>query len=104
MNLFCPWWKEKRDEFAFGTKWPSSLDPETEIRFALPEASFVAVKIFNPLGEEIRMLVEATLAPGSHNVRWDGTDGHGSLVVSGVHLCQLRAGGSVRGMKMSLLR
>ncbi|MCG3157352.1 MAG: hypothetical protein DKINENOH_03984 [bacterium] len=91
-------------EFALLPNFPNPFNPETEIRFALPEASFVVLKIFNTLGEEIRILVEAPLAPGTHSVHWDGTDRHGSLVVSGVYLCRLQAGGFSQVRKMSLVR
>ncbi len=76
----------------------------TEIRFALPAASPVELKIFNTLGEEIRTLADAPFEAGYHRVLWDGKDEHGKPVASGVYLYQLRAGEFSEVRKMSLLR
>jgi hypothetical protein len=67
-------------------------NPGTEIRFQLPEASQVVVKIFNILGAEVRTLAEGQYEIGSHHVRWDGKDNNGHPVASGIYLYQLRAG------------
>jgi hypothetical protein len=82
----------------------SAGNPETEIRFTLPEANPVVLKIFNVLGEEICTLVEAPYEAGYHSIRWDGKDKHGNPVASGVYLYQLRAGEFAQVRKMSLLR
>jgi flagellar hook assembly protein FlgD len=79
-------------------------NPETEIRFQLPEASHVVVKIFNINGEEIRTLVDTPYQAGYHRVRWDGKDKHGNPAASGVYLYQLQAGSFSQVRKMSLLR
>ena len=83
---------------------PNPSNPATEIRFALPEAGHVVLSIYNPLGEEVRTLVSRPYAAGYHTVRWDGkdTDGHG--VSSGVYFYRLRAGGSSKVHKMTLLQ
>jgi len=79
-------------------------NPETEIRFQLPQADYVTLKIFNALGEEIRTLVSALHKAGYHRVLWDGKDKHGKPVASGVYLYQLRAGDFSQVRKMSLVR
>ena len=78
--------------------------PETEIRFQLPEASHVVLKIFNLFGEEIRTLVDDRRGAGDHTLHWNGKDEHGNPVASGVYLYQLRAGNFSQVRKMSLLR
>jgi len=92
--------------FLSGAKSPalSGGNPETEIRFRIPEANHVVVRIFNTLGEEIRMLADAPFEAGYHSVRWDGKAENGQAVASGVYLCQLRAGRFMEVKKMSLLR
>jgi hypothetical protein len=68
-------------------------NPETEIRFALPEASQVTVKIFNTIGQEIRTLANAPFQAGHQTLRWDGRDQAGNAVAAGVYLYQITARG-----------
>ena len=79
-------------------------NPETEIRFQLPRASHVVVKIFNTLGEEIRTLVDKQYEPGYHLIRWDGKDKNGNPIASGVYLYKLETGSFSEVKKMSLVR
>ena len=83
---------------------PNPFNPETEIRFQLPEASHVVIRIINTLGQEIRILAERQYETGYHNVRWDGKDNNGNLVSSGIYLYQLKAGAFSQIKKMSLIR
>lgn len=41
------------------------------IEFALPEESYVIIKLYNVLGEEVTTIVECRLLPGFHNVTWE---------------------------------
>jgi len=91
-------------EYALSQNHPNPFNPETEIRFQLPKAGHVLVKIFNIMGEEVRTLVEAEYEAGYHGVRWDGKDKNSHPVASGVYLYQLQAGGFSQVRKMSLLR
>lgn len=90
--------------FALMQNHPNPVGLETEIRFQLPEAGGVEVKIYNTFGEEIRTLVNASYASGQHSVRWDGKDAAGNVLVNGVYFCRLRAGGLAQVRKMTLLR
>jgi Tol biopolymer transport system component len=82
----------------------SALNPETEIRFRIPEAAHVGLKVYNTLGQEIRTLAEAYYEAGHFSVRWDGKDKHGRAVPSGVYLYRLQAGSFRQVKKMYLLR
>jgi hypothetical protein len=92
------------EEYTLFQNHPNPFNPATEIRFQLPEANHIVVRIFNILGEEIRTLVNQPYQPGSHSVRWDGRDEHGNQVASGIYLYQLQAGDFSQIRKMSLLR
>lgn len=84
--------------------YPNPFNPETEIRFHLREASYVVLKIFNIIGEEIRTLVDEPREVGYHHVHWDGKDKNGKAVASGAYFYQLRAGSFSQVKKMNLLR
>jgi flagellar hook assembly protein FlgD len=64
-------------------------NPTTEIRFQLPEAGRVTVKIFNTLGETVRMLADNDFAAGIHTLRWNAQDDRGTKVPSGMYFYQL---------------
>ncbi|MFB3146600.1 MAG: FlgD immunoglobulin-like domain containing protein [Nitrospirales bacterium] len=91
-------------EFALEQNYPNPFNPTTEIRFQLPAASHVLVRIFNTLGQEIRTLTDIHYEAGFHSVRWDAKDNKGSLVSSGIYLNQLQTGSFSEIRKMTLLR
>jgi hypothetical protein len=64
-------------------------NPQTEIRFQLPEAGRVSVTIFNTLGETVRTLADKDFAAGTHTVRWNARDDRGTKVPSGMYFYQL---------------
>ncbi|MFQ5652518.1 MAG: FlgD immunoglobulin-like domain containing protein, partial [bacterium] len=92
------------ESFFLEQNHPNPFNPETEIRFQLPEASHVVVRIFNTIGQEIRSLANARYEAGYHSLHWDGKDNSGQPVSSGVYFYQLRAGDFSRIRKMSLVR
>lgn len=93
------------DQFVLTKNFPNPFNPETEIRFYLPEASQVFVRVFNTLGYEINTLVDSPLNAGLHSVRWDGKDNRGNPVSSGVYLYQVQVGDKFSQIrKMSLLK
>jgi len=74
------------------------------IRYQLPRASAVTVKIYNTTGQEIRALVSAEQAAGYHHVNWDGRDEHGLPAPSGIYLYRMQANGFTHSRKLMLLR
>ncbi|MFQ5799871.1 MAG: FlgD immunoglobulin-like domain containing protein, partial [Bacteroidota bacterium] len=90
--------------YALYQNHPNPFNPETEIRFYLPEANYVVIKIYNIRGEEIRTLANGPYISGDHKIRWDGKDNNVNPVSSGVYLYQLKAGSISQVKKMSLIR
>jgi hypothetical protein len=69
------------------------------IEFSLPQASEVALSVFNLIGERVALLAEGPHPAGVFTVRFDA--GHLS---SGVYFYRLRAGGAVLVRKAVLVR
>jgi len=76
------------------------------LRFSLPGKGIrrVRLEILDVRGRRVRTLVDEERAPGLHHVRWDGRDGAGRRVASGVYLVILEADGARRSRKILLLR
>ncbi|MGD9899269.1 MAG: lamin tail domain-containing protein [Calditrichaceae bacterium] len=91
-------------EFSLDQNYPNPFNPETSIRFSLPDAASVTIRIYNILGQEVRVLTDNYYEAGLHSVRWDGKDKTGTAVSSGMYLYELRAGVFVQVKKMFLLR
>ncbi|NIR51514.1 T9SS type A sorting domain-containing protein [candidate division KSB1 bacterium] len=89
--------------FSLHQNYPNPFNPTTTVTYTLPQASHVVLRVFNLLGEVVRTLVEARKPAGTHFVSWDGRDGRGQHVASGVYLYKIEAEGFVRVKKMVLL-
>jgi hypothetical protein len=70
---------------------PAGKSSLTEIRFQIPSAAQVTLKIYNIFGQAVRELANRRFEIGSHQLSWDGRDDTGKLLASGVYFLQLRA-------------
>lgn len=84
--------------------FPNPFNPETVMKFNLPQAAHVSLKVYNILGQVVNTLVDEPLDAGSHSVRWDGKNAQGRDVASGVYFYRISAGGFESIEKMTLLR
>jgi hypothetical protein len=91
-------------EFVLHQNHPNPFNPETQIRFGVPEQAYVNLTIYNSLGQKIRTLVDEDYAPGLYDVRWDACDEYNHKVSSGIYIYQLKTGKHVRYRKMLLLQ
>jgi len=71
---------------------PNPFNPQTEIKFTLPNASEVKLTVFDVRGRRISTLVSGALDAGVHTVNWDGRDNSDRGQASGVYLVLLEAG------------
>ncbi|RMF69991.1 MAG: T9SS C-terminal target domain-containing protein [Calditrichaeota bacterium] len=72
--------------------YPNPFNPETTIRYQLPEAGRVTLTIYNLLGQKVRTLVNQNRSSGSYTVVWDGRNDAGKELSSGVYLYKLKVG------------
>jgi hypothetical protein len=91
-------------EYALEHNFPNPFNPETTLKYALPNAGDVTLIVYNVLGQEIVRLVDAEQTPGFYAVRWNGKDALGHGVASGVYLYRIQAGDFNKTHKMLLLK
>ena len=94
------------ETYALFQNYPNPFNPVTTIKYLLSETSRVTLKVYNILGQEVRILVDKEEKAGSYSVLWDGLDEGGEGVASGVYLCKLEAadGCFPRVKKMVLIK
>lgn len=83
---------------------PNPFNPSTEIRLDLAERRPVQVTIHDSAGRLVRHLFSGAAGPGPHTLSWDGRDGTGGVVGSGIYYCRLVSGASRLSLKMTLLK
>ncbi len=71
---------------------PNPFRASTRVRFTLPAAADVELKIFGLDGREVGSLARGAMAGGPHEVLWRGRDGRDRPVPPGVYFVRLRAG------------
>ena len=90
--------------YALYAPQPNPFNPETALRFDLPEASVVELAIYSAVGQKIRTLVSGDLPAGTHQVKWNGRDESGTQVGSGVYLYRLQAGAFTQVQRLVLVK
>ncbi|MFQ5709247.1 MAG: FlgD immunoglobulin-like domain containing protein [bacterium] len=77
--------------------YPNPFNPETTIKYSIPEESRVVVKIYNLRGQEIRTLFDGRQQAGGHSVLWDGRNEFDEALASGIYVARLVAGAASAG-------
>ncbi len=92
-------------DFNLRQNYPNPFNPTTVIAFDLPAGADVTLEIHNILGQRVRTLLADTHLPaGTHTVEWDGNDGSGDKVASGVYFYSLKTDKNTANRKMLLLK
>jgi hypothetical protein len=86
-------------EFELSQNYPNPFNPGTVIRYQLPVASQISLKVFNVLGNEITTLVNDYKPAGSYDVDFNSAN-----LSSGVYFYQLKAGTFIQTRKMLLIK
>ena len=84
--------------------YPNPFNPRTTIAYNLPRAGRAALKVFDLRGRLVRVLLDDQRPAGPGEAIWDGKDGDGASVASGIYFHELTAGGETRLGKMTLLK
>ena len=88
-----------KNRFELSQNYPNPFNPTTEIRYQVPGASLVTLKVFDMLGSEVSTLVNEWKPAGSFTVKFNATG-----LASGVYLYKLEAKDFLSTKKLILLR
>ena len=84
--------------------YPNPFNAAVTIAFDLEHAASVGVRIYNELGQQVRVLAAEKARPaGSYQFVWDGRDQAGQFQASGTYLLVLAVDGASETHKLTLL-
>ncbi len=86
-------------EYFLAQNYPNPFNPTTTFNYGLKEESFVTLKIYNILGQEVSTLVNEQQSAGYKSLQWNANN-----VPSGMYLYRLQSGTFVETKKMMLLK
>jgi flagellar hook assembly protein FlgD len=86
-----------------GQNAPNPFNPWTRIPYR-SAGERVRITIHDGSGRRVRTLIDGTEPAGSHVAAWDGRDGEGRAMPSGLYTCRLEVPGQIRVRRMMLLR
>ena len=78
-------------QLALHQNFPNPFNPETTVRFDLPEAGAVTIQVTDISGRQVRQLLAGEMPAGSHRLVWNGQNDAGRPAESGVYFITLRA-------------
>ena len=86
-------------KFSLFQNYPNPFNPSTKISYSLPKESFVTLKVYDVLGNEIVTLVNEKKSVGNYEVNFDATK-----LSSGIYYYKLTAGNFSQVKKMILIK
>ncbi|MFA6979754.1 MAG: T9SS type A sorting domain-containing protein [Ignavibacteriaceae bacterium] len=86
-------------DYSLKQNYPNPFNPTTNIVYSIPKSGFVTIKIYNILGQEVRVLANRMMNPGTYNVSFDA-----SSLNSGVYFYSLTVDNFTQVKKMMLLK
>jgi len=91
--------EKSSNEFLLYQNYPNPFNPITTIEYELKEYSFVSLKVYDLLANEVSILVNEEKFPGKYSINFNR-----NKLSSGVYFYKLTIGENTQVRKMILLR
>jgi hypothetical protein len=86
-------------ELSLGQNYPNPFTPGTVIKYQIPDAGFVSLKVYDVLGNEVAIIVSENQVEGRYEISFNA-----SALSSGVYIYQLRVNDYLSTKKMLLMK
>jgi hypothetical protein len=90
--------------FALGQNYPNPFNPVTRFSYDVPKLADVQIAVYNVLGQKVKTLLSCETSPGSYEMEWDGTDGQGVSVPTGIYFIRMSADDFKATQKIMLMK
>ncbi len=86
-------------DYMLHQNYPNPFNPETVIKFSIPGASKVTMKIYNTQGQEVDKIFNEYMNAGTFQIKWDAVQ-----FPAGVYYYKIQAGEFIETKKMLLVK
>jgi len=86
-------------KFKLKQNYPNPFNPSTSIEFSIPQESFVELKVFDILGNEVSTLTNNIYPAGNYKADFNGNN-----FPSGIYIAKMIAGNFTQTRKMILIK
>lgn len=86
-------------DFQLSQNYPNPFNPVTSIKFAIPEATQITLKVYDATGMQVAVLADGFYSAGNYLVKFDA-----SQLPSGVYIYKLEAGSKIITKKLMLIK
>ena len=86
-------------KYALDQNYPNPFNPNTKISFSIPVEGFVALDVYNSIGQKVATLVNENKTAGNYEVNFNAAN-----LSSGVYFYKLTSGNFVNVKKMILMK
>jgi hypothetical protein len=91
--------------FAMEQNFPNPFNPQTTIKFSLPQSSPVTLRIYDVSGKLVRNLISGQVMEAGHREKvWNGQDANNQAVSAGIYFYKLTAGEFEDVKRMALVK
>jgi len=85
--------------YSLSQNYPNPFNPATTIKYSIPQSSFVKIRVFNTIGQEIAVLVNQEKSIGNYEVSFNASN-----LPSGIYFYRIEAGDFTQTKKMILMK
>jgi beta-glucuronidase len=91
-------------DFELMQNYPNPFNPNTKIKFIIPKSSFVNLKVYDVLGNEIVTLIDEYKPDGKYEIEFNSNSNVYRNLSSGIYFYCLKAGNFISAKKMVLIK
>ena len=85
--------------FALDQNYPNPFNPNTHIKYSVPKSSYITLKVYNILGQEVMTLFDGVQKTGNYIVTFEANG-----LASGIYLYQLKSNSFTDTKKLIILK
>ena len=91
-------------EFTIKNNYPNPFNPETNIKYSIPQTAWVSLSIYDIKGELVSLIIDGVASPGNYSVTWNGNNSTNRQMPTGIYFAILKTNEILVSHKLLLMK